>query len=462
MRLFNRNPARPGTSIAMAIALLCGTALGTVALESVAFAQKDKKDKSAPKVQYSKEFQKAFAPIVPLINAETADEPAIRALLPAMLAAVSTDDDRNTAGNILLNAGGKFDEPAMQLQGLDMMIASGKNDERLGQLQYASYQINSGAGNMDAARAALIKAADLGYSFEGRLADGSSKTVTAGDLRVMAVETYFDEDRYEDGLNDLYSWLQGLDAAGQPIDESWIRKGFATAFNNQMGPQAARYGLLFLKHHPSANVWADAITVQNSFFTYDSQETLDLLRLARRAGVLSPARIDRAIMDDERADAIEGSLARLSLDYAEAADFRRLPGEVKAILDTGIRDGVLDANDVTVSDWLSGANGRIADDRAELPALEREARNGSSLSTVIAAGDAFLSYDQAAKAEEFYAKALTLPGVDSARTLTRLGIAQTDLGKYDEAIATFGKVEGSRKQIAQLWITFAEQKAKGL
>lgn len=460
-RTLNVSGRRPGASLAMAVALLCSTAVGSVALEAPAFAQKDKKDKKEPKPAYSKEFQKAFAPIVPLINAEVADEPAIRAALPAMLAAVSSDDDRNTAGNILLNAGGKFDDSAMQLQGLDMMIASGKNNDRLGQLYYASYQINMGVDNTAAARAALIKSSDLGYSFEGRLADGSSKTITAGDLRVMATETYFDDDQYDEGLNDLYGWLQGLDAAGQPIDESWIRKGFATAFNNQMGSQAARYGLLFIKHHPSANVWADTITVQNSFFTYDSQETLDLMRLARRSGVLSPDRIDRTRLDDDRADAIEAALVRFYLDYAEAADFRRLPGEVKAVLEEGIASGVLDAGDVTVSDWLAGASGRIKDDQDELPSLEKEARSGNSLNTVIAAGDAFLSYGEAAKAEEFYTKALTLPGADTARTLTRLGISQVDQGKYDEAIATFGKVEGNRVQIAQLWSAFAAQKAAG-
>ena len=286
-------------------------------------------------------------------------------------------------------------------------------------------------------------------------------TVDPGDLRVMVSETYFDEDQYEAGLADLYGWLQSLDAAGQPIKESWIRKGFATAFNNQLGPQASDFALLFLKHYPSANVWADAITVQNGFFDYEAQEALDLLRLARRTGVFDPARIDRTTLDAERADAIEAGLVRLYLDYAEAADFRRLPGEVKALLDQGIADGVLDASDVTVADWLNGANGRIAGDKADLPALERDARSGSSLATVIAAGDAFLSYGEIAKAEEFYTKALTLPGVDTARIMTRLGIAQVDQGKYDAAIATFAKVDGKREPIANLWAAYAAQKAAG-
>lgn len=457
MRFINRNNARPGASIAMAVALLCGTALGTAALETPAYAKE-----KAPKQNFSKAFQKVYPAVVPLINADPVDEAAVRAVIPDLLAATSTDDDKNATGNVLYSAGSKFDDAALQLQGLDMMIQSGKNDDRLGQLYYAGYQINAGAGNMAAARQSLIKSSELGYSFQGRLADGTTKTVTPGDLRVMASETYFDDDQYEAGLADLYGWLMSLDAAGAPIQESWIRKGFATSFNNQLGPQAADFGRLFLKYYPSANVWSDAITVQNNFFTYDSQEQLDLLRLARRTGVLSPDRIDTSKLDADRVSALRASLERLYLDYAEAADFRRLPGEVKAILDQGIADGVLKANDVTVADWLNGANTRIASDKADLPALEKDARAGSNLSTIVAAGDAFLSYGEMAKAEEFFSKALTLPGVDAPRILTRLGIAQTDLGKYDEAIATFAKVEGNRKQIAELWATYAAQKKAGM
>jgi hypothetical protein len=75
--------------------------------------------------------------------------------------------------------------------------------------------------------------------------------------------------------------------------------------------------------------------------------------------------------------------------------------------------------------------------------------------------DAFLSYDQPAEAEALYTIALTKPGVDAGRALTRLGIAQVDQGKAAEAQATFAKVTGPRKPIADLWSIYAAQKAKG-
>jgi hypothetical protein len=59
-----------------------------------------------------------------------------------------------------------------------------------------------------------------------------------------------------------------------------------------------------------------------------------------------------------------------------------------------------------------------------------------------------------------YQIALGKPGVDTARILTRLGIAQADTGRYAEAQATFAKVDGVRKPIAALWSAYAASKAK--
>ncbi|MFV0643974.1 MAG: hypothetical protein ACK5NN_05660, partial [Sphingomonadaceae bacterium] len=118
--------------------------------------------------------------------------------------------------------------------------------------------------------------------------------------------------------------------------------------------------------------------------------------------------------------------------------------------------------DVFVSEAMSVSKGRLAADKADLPALAKDARSASSKAvTAMAAGDAFLSYGDAAQAEEMYTIALTKPGVDSDRALTRLGIAQIDLGKYEDAKATFAKVQGSRGQIAQLWALYANQEAGG-
>jgi hypothetical protein len=112
-----------------------------------------------------------------------------------------------------------------------------------------------------------------------------------------------------------------------------------------------------------------------------------------------------------------------------------------------------------VADAKTIASGRIAADKASLVGLERDARAPTATAaTAMAAGDAFLSYDDPAKAAELYTIALTKPGVDTPRILTRLGIAQVDMGKFADAQATFAKVTGPRAPIAQLWAAFAKSK----
>jgi tetratricopeptide (TPR) repeat protein len=105
-----------------------------------------------------------------------------------------------------------------------------------------------------------------------------------------------------------------------------------------------------------------------------------------------------------------------------------------------------------VDEQLATANGLIAEDRAALPTLERDANAPTArLRTVLAAGDTFLSYGEYAKAASFYERSLTMPEVDRNLALTRLGIAQIGAGNIDAARETLAKVDGPRSPIAKLW-----------
>jgi hypothetical protein len=175
---------------------------------------------------------------------------------------------------------------------------------------------------------------------------------------------------------------------------------------------------------------------------YPAQDTLDLMRL-----------MDRTNSWAEERDFIE---------YIQAADARRSPGEVLDIINKGVAAGKLRTADVFVAEARTIANGRIAADRASLPSAERDARLANATgATVTASADAFLSYGDFAKAVDLYKIAATKPGADMARVLTRLGIAQVGTGDFAGAQANFAKVEGPRKPMAQLWSIFAQQKAAG-
>ncbi len=244
---------------------------------------------------------------------------------------------------------------------------------------------------------------------------------------------------------------QGLTVLKQAIDyrnttpnkapAGWYRRGLGAAYKAQLLDKAAEFAMGLVQAYPTKDNWAGAITVVREIGKFPAQESLDLMRLMGRTNSYA-----------EERDYIE---------YIQAADARRLPGEVLKVIEAGVASGKLRANEMFVSEARTIASGRIAADRASLPGLEREARAANATGvTVSGAADAFLSYGDAAKAEALYTIALAKPGADQARVLTRLGIAQLDQGNLAGAQATFARVPtGPRKPIAQLWGLYAAQKA---
>jgi tetratricopeptide (TPR) repeat protein len=218
------------------------------------------------------------------------------------------------------------------------------------------------------------------------------------------------------------------------------------AYKAKLGNEAIQWSLMLAENDPTPINWLAAGQIIRDFGNFTNQESLDLGRLLMRQG---------AINADPRFS------EREYVEYIQAADPRRLPAEVIKVAEAGIAKGALRANDTFVADALNQARGRIAADKASLAGLDRDAHAPSATAvTAMAAGDAFMSYDNAVKAEEFYKIALGKSGVDTPRILTRLGIAQSDQGKYAEALATFGKIDGTRKPLAQLWMLYVNQKSK--
>lgn len=419
---------RPLSNLALAVALATGAAVGVTALEAPAYAQKKKKkDDEQPKKDYSKGFVAVYAPLSQLVAGEGADHAAAKAQIPALLAAIETQDDRHAAGTLIYSLGTSSQDLATQRQGVSLLLESGRvATEQLGLYNFLAGQLAFQAKDFAAARTYVQAAIDAGY--------------TDNDPEVLIAEAYFGEDKLAEGLAALNTAISNRIAAGGEVPLNWFARGISVAYGANMGQPAADLATKMVEHHPSRDTWGDAIAIQRNFFNYESQELIDLLRLAARTNSLRNER-----------DYVE---------YIEAADPRRLPGEVKRTIDAGVAAGLLNTSDLFVSDARTVANSRIAADQADLPSLERDARAASSSAvTAMAAGDAFLSYEQPAKAEEMYNIALSKPGVDTARVLTRLGIAQIDQGKVAEAEQTFAKVQGARQAIARLWAVYAKQKA---
>lgn len=422
-------PRIRASRLSLALALACGMTLTATAIEAPAHAQKRKAKDEQAQAAFSDAFRTAFQPAAELFNASPRDGQAMRALVPSIAAAVSTPDDKLAGGQFIYAAGTAANDPALQLQGLSMMLESGKVPAaNLGQYNFIAGQLAYQAKDFGAARNYLQAAVRAGY--------------TENDPTLLLADTYLQQNDTAGALTYLGQAVDRQIAAGQAPNRDYLRKGLATAYNAQAGEQALRFAHLFAKHYPASDSWGDAIVVTRANTELNDDDTLDLLRLQRRTNTFRDG--------------------QEYLYLIELADPRRLPNEVAAVIEDGYASGLLARDNSFVSDALNTAKGRQGQLRADLAGLERDANaSGAQLSTVMAAGNVFLDAGQPAKAEQFYQKALTLPGADTATVLTRLGIAQVNQGKHAEAAATFNQVQGARTAVARLWAIYAEQQPGG-
>jgi tetratricopeptide (TPR) repeat protein len=429
-----RASTRLARQLALAVALASGTAvLAVPGFAGAAYAQKKKKDDKADaaKPVYSKEFVAAYQPIDTALRAPAADLAALKPQVLALLPLATSPDEQLALGGMMFNTGINAKDLPLQFQGVELMLASGKvKPEETGKFNLVAFQIANELKQYDKARGYLQKAIDLGYS---------APNVSTSDLQMNMAELYFSEDRFTEGLKYLSDAIAAKKAAGQPVDVRWYKRGVSVAYTNEIVPQVYDFVQAWVSDYPTPENWRDAVNLTRNLNEYDGPVLLDLLRLGKKVGTLK-----------EKNDYVF---------YIESADTRRLPVEVKAVIEDAYATGVIPkGSDSWVEEQFKTASGLIAEDQKALPVLERDANAPTArLRTVIAAGDTFLSYGEYAKAAGFYERSLTMPEVDRNLALTRLGIAQIGAGDVAAARATLAKVEGPRAPIAMLWTAYAEQ-----
>lgn len=413
---------------AMGIALSLSLVAGAGLISEPAHAAK-KKDK-APKLKPSKGFAAVAGPAQEAINKLAADDAGAvanaKAELEKAFAAVETGDDKFFAGSFAVNLGSKLRDPSLQRRGIKAMLESGMAGDDEPRFNAIAGQFAYQAKDYAEAQLYLQRAVDAGYREDN--------------LEALLAEAYIANNQVEKGLSMLGDAILAGRQSGTLAPESWYRRGIGSAYSAKDIAHVAQFGAMFIADYPQPGNVGVAVTVVRDLGNFGAQETLDLMRLMGRSKSYNEPR-----------DYVE---------YIQAADPRRLPGEVLDIVNAGLAAGQLKMSDPFVSDAKEQATLRASADRASLASFEADARKPSANeATATGAADAFLSYGQAAKAEELYSIALTKTGADMERILTRQGIAQFDQGKYGEAQKTFARITGKRAPIAQLWAAYAQSKA---
>ena len=429
-------------------ALAASFAIGALGASATpAFAQKKEKAAKPGKIAYSKEFVAVAVPLQVRVDAikaakvkVDAKDPAGAAELaaasagtPAMMQAVEaaalSGDEKLAAGQLGINLGGYIGDVAMRQRAARMMLDSGKLDPA----KVPDFQFYLGSfaySNKDYATAASALAVAVAANY------------SADDAGELMVDAYARAGQPGQGLALLKQAVAAKRAAGQPVPQNWLKRANVTAYNAKLAAESMDWALTQVELYPNNFNWLGSAQLVRRFANYGPNENIDLFRLMLRSGAFDN---DPKLLGNEYRE------------YIEVADPRRLPGEVIRVIDKGTAAGALSGAYVTDARTL--ANGRMAADKASLPASAARAAASSSGVEALSTGDAYLNYGDAAKAEALYTLALAKSGVDKDRVMTRLGIAQFDQGKYAEARASFKQIGGARTPLARLWLAFVNSKS---
>ncbi len=420
------------SSLALAIALATGSAVVATAVFPAEASAQRKRDEKPRKAQYSDEFREAYIPLDEAMKDESTDIASMTGQFEALLGVLESPDEKLGGGQLVFNAGVRANSQDLQLKGMQSMLDSGiVPAEQLGRYNFIGYQLAVAKNDLTLARTFLERAIDANFSTE---------TISQSDLEIAMAETYFSAGDYSAGIDYINRAIDERKAEGLPVEESWYRRGVTVAYENEAQPEVYDMLALWLADYPSPKNWQDAVNIARNLNQFQDAQMLDLFRLSRAVGALSEA----ADYDY----------------YVEAADPRRLPLEVRDVINEGKAAGHVTSQNLFLEEALQTAESRVAQDRADLPALESDASAASaSLNTVVAAASTFLSYGEYDKAVKFYERALQMPGGERNELLHRLGIAQIGLGNYDGARETLSQVSGPRVPIAKLWMTYADQLA---
>ena len=321
------------------------------------------------------------------------------------------------AGNLALQIGSKLSEQPLQKRGLEMIMNSGLAAPAETQ-RYAFFLGQFAYKDEDYAKSVqyLQQAYDAGYRENGIAATLAEANNKAGNT------------------DKAYEWLntaiEAEQAAGRTAPENWYKRGAALALENKNYTMASTWLTRLVDAYPNDSNWRDTLVVFRDGVNLSKEENLDLMRLMREVNALKSER-DYG-------------------EYVDAADPRKLPGEVVAVIDDAQANGVTGSTYLTEQRQI--ASGNIAADKAGLSGAERDARAGANGKIAAVTADAYFGYGDYAKAADLYTVALEKGGVNADEVHTRRGMARVEMGDTAGAMADFSAVEsGNRAQIAKFW-----------
>jgi hypothetical protein len=403
------------------LALAVTLAIGAASFAPVAPVQAQSAS-AARSPSLSKDERAALAALEAALNSR--NYPAAATALATAQAAARGNDARYLTAMLQSRLARETANQAMLATAIDAMLASGLAPAAdLPSLYQAQGMIALNVGNRERAEASLTRAFEL--------APNADAAITLAQLKL-------ERRKNQDALALLDRAVELRKASGQPVPESWYRRGADLATSSNLVPLSLKFTRELVAAYPTPENWRDAVLAHRDAAKADSAAQLDLMRLARLARSLAGER-----------------------DYLEAAktfEGAGLSAESRSVLQEGVSSRMVDAGKATFKEAITSSNKRAAADKAQLNGLQAKAMAAATGTAALQAGDLFLSSADYAAAADLFRAALQKGGVDAGVANTRLGIALALAGRSAEAQAAFRGVTGPRADLAALWLVWLSQR----
>jgi hypothetical protein len=404
--------------------------IGALAITATpAAAQRKKKEAPAaatapaapaitPSKAYLPEARKVQAALV------AKDAAALEAALTAADAVATTTEDKYLQAQFRLQLGLLKSDTAIQGAALDAMIDSGI----LPVADAARFNFFSGQFAYNAKDYAKVVR---------RLTAAKAAGSTDAGLPLLLMDSHLKQGQVDEGLAIARAAIAAQRAAGtRPSDEFFVRTAQALQKAGRREDLLDILGMR-VRDYPQPAIWRNTLFIHMQ--GADKDLTIDTLRLMKHVGAMT-----------ERNEVQE---------YAALATEGGLPGEVLRVIDDARARNIIPAKDAKFDELYASQKARTAGDKA---ALDADAAKGMALPTARRArstADALFGYGDYAKAAALYQVALDKGDTETDLTTMRLGVAQYLSGNAEGAKTTLAKVGGTRKRLANLWLTDIANKA---
>jgi tetratricopeptide (TPR) repeat protein len=383
--------------------------------------------------------QRAAAPAIAYPSVNRAEYQALSALEAALAArnysaaagALATaqatarsSDARYYLAGLQLRYARETGNAAAQASALEALVATGRlSGADLAPVYAAQGAAAAQAGKREPAEAAFTRALELAPSAEAAINLARIKL----DLRKNA-----------EAVALLDRAVQLRKASGQPVPESWYRRGTSLSTMNNLPGPALSFARQLVAAYPSPENWRDALLTYRDIAKPDAAGQLDAVRLLRLSRGMAGER-----------------------DYLEAAqtfDGAGLAGESRSVLDEGVSTKMVDPAKAAFKEAIATATRKAAAEKAKLSTMQAGATAAATGGPALQAGDVFLGAGNYTGAADLFRAALLKGGVDAGVANTRLGTALALAGRKAEAEAAFRAVTGPRAELAGLWLVWLAQR----